>query len=223
MSNVAVILGAGNSTRMKTEKSKLLLKINGQTVIERSVNAFLNISDIDEIIVVARQQDIEVFSSILDDERISFVVGGATRQESVYNAIQTIDDAELIAIHDGARPLIREEDIENTIRQAKEHSAAAIGVPVKDTIKIIDNDHFVVETPNRSNLFAVQTPQIFDFGLYKQIMDKAVEQGRDYTDDCQLAENNGVKVKMVAGSYTNIKITTPDDIPVAESILNDMR
>lgn len=223
MSNVAVILGAGNSTRMKTEKSKLLLKINGQTVIERSVNAFLNISDIDEIIVVARQQDIEVFSSILDDERISFVVGGATRQESVYNAIQTIDEAELIAIHDGARPLIREEDIENTIRQAKEHSAAAVGVPVKDTIKIIDDDNFVVETPNRSNLFAVQTPQIFDFGLYKQIMDKAVEQGRDYTDDCQLAENSGVKVKMVAGSYTNIKITTPDDIPVAESILNDMR
>ena len=223
MSNVAVILGAGNSTRMKTEKSKLLLKINGQTVIERSVNAFLNISDIDEIIVVARQQDIEVFSSILDDERISFVVGGATRQESVYNAIQTIDEAELIAIHDGARPLIREEDIENTIRQAKEYSAAAVGVPVKDTIKIIDDDNFVVETPNRSNLFAVQTPQIFDFGLYKQIMDKAVEQGRDYTDDCQLAENSGVKVKMVAGSYTNIKITTPDDIPVAESILNDMR
>lgn len=223
MSNVAVILGAGNSTRMKTEKSKLLLKINGQTVIERSVNAFLNVSDIDEIIVVARQQDIEVFSSILDDERISFVVGGATRQESVYNAIQTIDEAELIAIHDGARPLIREEDIENTIRQAKEHSAAAVGVPVKDTIKIIDDDNFVVETPNRSNLFAVQTPQIFDFGLYKQIMEKAVEQGRDYTDDCQLAENNGVKVKMVAGSYTNIKITTPDDIPVAESILNDMR
>ena len=223
MSNVAVILGAGNSTRMKTETSKLLLKINGQTVIERSVNAFLNISDIDEIIVVARQQDIEVFSSIFDDERISFVVGGATRQESVYNAIQTIDEAELIAIHDGARPLIREEDIENTIRQAKEHSAAAVGVPVKDTIKIIDDDNFVVETPNRSNLFAVQTPQIFDFGLYKQIMDKAVEQGRDYTDDCQLAENNGVKVKMVAGSYTNIKITTPDDIPVAESILNDMR
>ena len=166
MSNVAVILGAGNSTRMKTEKSKLLLKINGQTVIERSVNAFLNISDIDEIIVVARQQDIEAFSSILDDERISFVIGGASRQESVYNAVSTIDDAELIVIHDGARPLVREEDIENTIRQAKEYSAAAVGVPVKDTIKIIDNDNFVVDTPNRSSLFAVQTPQIFDFCLY---------------------------------------------------------
>ena len=170
MSNVAVILGAGNSTRMKTEKSKLLLKINGQTVIERSVNAFLNISDIDEIIVVARQQDIEAFSSILDDERISFVIGGASRQESVYNAVSTIDDAELIVIHDGARPLVREEDIENTIRQAKEYSAAAVGVPVKDTIKIIDNDNFVVDTPNRSSLFAVQTPQIFDFCLYKQII-----------------------------------------------------
>lgn len=223
MSNVAIILGAGNGTRMKCEQSKLLLKIKGKTVIERSVEAFLGISDIDEVIVVAREQDIETFVSLFPDERVSFAIGGDTRQQSVYNAVQTIDEAELIAIHDGARPLIRAEDIENTIRQAKENKAAAVGVPVKDTIKIIDKDSFVVETPERSSLFAVQTPQIFDFCLYKQIIEKAVEQGKDYTDDCQLAENSGVKVKMVAGSYTNIKITTPDDIPVAESILNDMR
>lgn len=116
MSNVAVILGAGNGTRMKCEQSKLLLKIKGKTVIERSVEAFLNISDIDEVIVVARQQDIDTFISLFPDERVSFAIGGDTRQQSVYNAIQTIDEAELIAIHDGARPLVKTEDIENTVR-----------------------------------------------------------------------------------------------------------
>lgn len=219
MSNAAVILAAGNGTRMKCEQSKLLLKIKGKTVIERSVEAFLNISDIDEVIVVAREQDLDTLISLFPDERVSFAIGGATRQQSVYNALQTIDDAELIAIHDGARPLVKTEDIEKTIREAKEHKAAAVGVFVKDTVKIIDKDFFVVKTPERSSLFAVQTPQIFDFELYKQIMEKAVNDGKDFTDDCQLAEYSSVKVKMVQGSYSNIKITTPDDIPIAESLI----
>lgn len=220
MSNVAIILGAGNGTRMKTKDSKLLLKIGDKTVIERSVEAFLNVSDIDEVVVVTREQDLETFMSILKDDRISFAIGGATRQESVSNAIDTIDSAELVAIHDGARPMIREEDIENTIRQAKEHKAAAVGVPVKDTIKVTDKDGFVVDTPDRATLFAVQTPQIFDFELYKEALEKSKEDGKDFTDDCQLLEYIGVKVKMVAGSYTNIKITTPEDIPFAESIID---
>lgn len=220
MSNVAIILGAGNGTRMKTKDSKLLLKIGDKTVIERSVEAFLNVSDIDEVVVVTREQDLETFMSLLDDERISFAIGGATRQESVSNAIETIESAELVAIHDGARPMIREEDIENTIRQAKEHKAAAVGVPVKDTIKVTDKDGFVVDTPDRATLFAVQTPQIFDFELYKKALEKSKADGKDFTDDCQLLEYIGVKVKMVAGSYTNIKITTPEDIPFAESIID---
>ena len=112
MSNVAIILGAGNGTRMKSEKSKLLLEIGSKTVIERSVEAFLSVSDIDEIIVVARAQDIDIYSELLTDERISFVIGGATRQQSVKNAVETVDDAHLIIIHDGARPLIKCEDIE---------------------------------------------------------------------------------------------------------------
>lgn len=219
MSNVAIILGAGNGTRMKTKESKLLLKIKDKTVIERSVEAFLNVSDIDEVIIVAREQDIDTFIEMFPDDRISFTIGGATRQESVANAIDTIEEAELIAIHDGARPLIRVEDIENTIRQAKEHKAAAVGVPVKDTIKITDSDGFVVETPDRSTLFVVQTPQIFDFELYNEVLEKAKNDGKDFTDDCQLVEYSGIKVKMVEGSYTNIKITTPDDISLAESLL----
>ena len=221
MSNIAIILGAGNGTRMKSEKSKLLLEIGSKTVIERSVEAFLSVSDIDEIIVVARERDVEIYSELLTDERISFVIGGETRQQSVKNAVETVDDAHLIIIHDGARPLIKCEDIEITIRAAEEFSAAAVGVYVKDTIKIVDKQGFVESTPDRSTLFAVQTPQIFDFDLYKSAMQKADEQGLDFTDDCQLVELCGGKVKMVEGSYSNIKITTPDDIALAENLLKN--
>lgn len=221
MSNVAIILGAGNGTRMKSEKSKLLLEIGSKTVIERSVDPFLSVSDIDEIIVVARERDVEIYSELLTDERISFVIGGATRQQSVKNAVETVDDAHLIIIHDGARPLIKCEDIEKTIRAAEEFSAAAVGVYVKDTIKIVDKQGFVESTPDRSTLFAVQTPQIFDFDLYKSAMQKADEQGLDFTDDCQLVELCGGKVKLVEGSYSNIKITTPDDIALAENLLKN--
>lgn len=221
MSNVAIILGAGNGTRMKSEKSKLLLEIGSKTVIERSVEAFLSVSDIDEIIVVARAKDIDIYSELLTDDRISFVIGGATRQQSVKNAVETVDDAHLIIIHDGARPLIKCEDIEKTIRAAEEFSAAAVGVFVKDTIKIVDKQGFVESTPDRSTLFAVQTPQTFDFELYKNAMKKADERGLDFTDDCQLVELCGGKVKMVEGSYSNIKITTPDDIALAENLLKN--
>lgn len=206
---------------MKTKDSKLLLKINGKTVLERSVNAFLNISDVDEAIVVAREKDIPAFSDILTDERVSFVVGGDTRQQSVMNALDVIDDCELIIIHDGARPLIKSIDIENTIRAAKENKAAAVGVFVKDTVKVVDKNGFVVSTPDRSTLFAVQTPQIFDFELYRNAAQNAREKGLDFTDDCQLVESFNQKVKTVVGSYSNIKITTPDDIVLAENLLKN--
>lgn len=206
---------------MKTKDSKLLLKINGKTVLERSVNAFLNISDVDEVIVVAREKDIPAFSDILADERVSFVVGSDTRQQSVMNALDVIDDCELIIIHDGARPLIKSEDIENTIRAAKENKAAAVGTFVKDTVKVVDKNGFVVSTPDRSTLFAVQTPQIFDFELYRNAAQNAREKGLDFTDDCQLVESFNQKVKTVVGSYSNIKITTPDDIVLAENLLKN--
>ena len=206
---------------MKTKDSKLLLKINGKTVLERSVNAFLNISDVDEVIVVAREKDIPAFSDILTDERVSFVLGGDTRQQSVMNALDVIDDCELIIIHDGARPLIKSEDIENTIRAAKENKAAAVGTFVKDTVKVVDKNGFVVSTPDRSTLFAVQTPQIFDFELYRNAAQNAREKGLDFTDDCQLVESFNQKVKTVVGSYSNIKITTPDDIVLAENLLKN--
>lgn len=219
MFNVAVILAAGNGTRMGIDKSKLLLDICGKTVIERSVEAFSELAEIDEIIVVCRECDVEIFSQLLTDENISFVIGGDTRQQSVCNAVESIDECDYIIIHDGARPLVSERAIINTLDEAQITKAAATGVYVKDTIKIVDDDLNIVGTPDRKNLVSIQTPQIFDFDIYKKAISKAKADGRDFTDDCQLIENLGLKVSAVIGDYENIKITTKSDIPLAESIV----
>lgn len=220
MSNTAIILAAGNGTRMKADKSKLLLEINGKTVIERTVNSFSNIADIDDIIVVVRETDIPLYENVLSKYNISYCIGGSTRQESVSNAVETVDNADMIIIHDGARPLVTENEISNTLRVAQEKGAAAVGVKVKDTIKVVDKNNKIIDTPERSSLIAIQTPQIFKFDKYVKAMKLAKEQNKDFTDDCKLLENAGEDVFVVDGEYTNIKITTPEDIPVAESILN---
>lgn len=219
MYNIAVILGAGNGTRMGIDKSKLLLDLCGKTVIERSVEAFLNLAVIDEIIVVCRECDVEEFSRLLPDEEISFVVGGATRQESVRNAVETIDECDYIIIHDGARPLVSQDIILKTLDEAQISQAAATGVYVKDTIKVIDKDLNIVETPERSSLISIQTPQIFDFSVYKKALEKATEQKKDFTDDCRLVENLGLQVKTVIGEYENLKITTKSDVILAEALI----
>lgn len=219
MYNIAVILGAGNGTRMGIDKSKLLLDLCGKTVIERSVEAFLNLAVVDEIIVVCRECDVEEFSRLLPDEEVSFVVGGATRQESVRNAVETIDECDYIIIHDGARPLVSKNTILKTLDEAQISQAAATGVYVKDTIKVIDKDLNIVDTPERSSLISIQTPQIFDFSVYKKALEKATEQKKDFTDDCRLVENLGLQVKTVIGEYENLKITTKSDVILAEALI----
>lgn len=220
MYNIAVIVAAGNGTRMGTDKSKLLLEIGSKTVIERTVETFENMAEIDEIIVVCRECDFEEFSRLLPGENISFVFGGATRQQSVKNAVDTIEECDYIIVHDGARPLVLADTVIRTLDKAQTNQAAAVGVYVKDTVKLVDDDLNIAGTPNRKYLVSIQTPQIFDFKLYKNALDAAVSQGRDYTDDCQLVENIGSKVSVVIGEYDNIKITTKSDIPLAESYLN---
>lgn len=220
MYNTAVVLAAGNGTRMGIDKSKLLIEIGGKTVIERSVAVFENMAEIDEIIVVCRECDVERFSELLPQDNITFVIGGKTRQESVKNAVETIDDCDYIIIHDGARPLVTPETVVKTLDEAQIRKAAATGVYVKDTVKVVDENLNIVGTPNRKNLVLIQTPQIFDFATYKQALKKAEKEGRDYTDDCQLVENIGVECGVVIGEYENIKITTKCDVPMAESIIN---
>lgn len=219
MNNVAIILGAGSGTRMKSDKSKLLLEVCGKTVIERTVSVFSKIQEINEIIVVCRQEDFDSFEEVLGGYDISYCFGGATRQQSVMNALETVDDCDYLIIHDGARPLITEAEIRSTLDSAIKNGAAAVGVPVKDTIKVVDGNMQIVDTPDRSRLISIRTPQIFEFELYKQAAELAKKQGKDFTDDCRLVENFNKPVFAVAGDYGNIKITTPEDIPMAESII----
>lgn len=219
MSNVAIILGAGSGTRMKADKSKLLLDVGGMAVIERTVKTFSSIAFIDEIIIVCRESDLDAFEEVLGGYDVSYCFGGNSRQESVSNAVETIDDCNFVIIHDGARPLITEDEILRTIDKAYEYGSAAVGVPVKDTIKVVDGDNLIVDTPDRSKLVAIRTPQIFKFDLYKKALELAQKENKDFTDDCALIENYGESVCAVIGDYGNIKITTPEDISVAESIL----
>lgn len=219
MNNTAIILGAGAGTRMKADKSKLLLEINGKTVLERTVETFSKMKEINEIIVVCRESDFDSFEEVLSSYNISYCFGGDTRQQSVMNAVETIDACDYLIIHDGARPLITEKEIRDTLESAARNGAAAVGVMVKDTIKVIDDNHQIVSTPDRSKLVSIRTPQIFAFDLYTDAVEKAKADGKDFTDDCQLVEYFGKPVFTVIGDYGNIKITTPEDLPMAEGVL----
>lgn len=223
MVDVAIIVAAGSGSRMKSSKNKLLLPLGGKTVIERTVKTFEDMPQIGEIIVVCREEELETMSSILPGDKITFVIGGKTRQESVKNAVETIDpdECETVIIHDGARPLVTKEEILETLEEAKRTGAAATGVFVKDTIKVINDDYVITDTPDRTKLVAIHTPQIFNLKLYLKAMEKAAMQKKDFTDDCKLLENIGVPVSVVIGEYGNIKITTPEDIQMAQAILEE--
>lgn len=222
MNTSAVIVCAGNSTRMGGV-NKILLPLGERLVIGVTMQAFQNCESISEIIIVARESDIPAIEAEAKAAGITKLAvctpGGATRQESVINGIRRISKGtELVAIHDGARPLVKTEHIERVIKDASVFGGATLGVPVKDTIKTVD-DGLIVDTPPRSSLYITQTPQIFKRTLYFEGIDFALEHGLDFTDDCQLVEAIGGKVYMTKGDYTNIKITTPEDIKIAETLL----
>lgn len=223
-----IIAAAGNSTRYGTGKSKQFLILDNTPVLIKSIQAFEEIDDVKEIIVTARKQDFEVIEDFIAQygvRKVKHIVeGGDTRQDSIYAAVKKVDEkANLVAVHDGARPLIKRKVIESVIQKADEVDATACAVPVKDTIKIIDSSGKIVTTPERDALRAVQTPQVFRLSLYKEAIEKAVSDGKQYTDDCQLVESMGYPVYLVDGDYENIKITTPDDLLVAEKFLYERR
>ncbi len=215
-----LILAGGNSTRMGGENKQFIL-IDKIPVIVRSINAFKGIKEVLEILVAVKKSDVDKVKSLISDEKGVKVIptAGETRQTTVKQSLEYIsDDAEYIAIHDGARPFVRKEDIINTFEACKKNGGAVLGTMVKDTIKIIENGT-VKQTPLRSTLFAAQTPQVFDLKSYREAFAKAEELKLDFTDDSQLFEITNRKVAYVVGHYDNIKITTPEDIFIAESII----
>jgi len=221
MNTSAIIVCAGNSTRMGV--NKILLPLGKSTVIGTAMQAFQKCDSISEIIVVARESDIPSIESEAERSGITKLkqctVGGSTRQESVINGVRCISkDSELIAVHDGARPLVNPAHIEKVIKDASIFGGATLGVPVKDTIKTVEGG-LITDTPPRKYLYITQTPQVFKRKLYFEGIDFALEHNLDFTDDCQLVEAIGGKICMTTGDYTNIKITTPEDIKIAEVLL----
>lgn len=222
MDTSVIIVCAGNSTRMGGV-NKILLPLGDRLVIGVTMQAFQQCESVKEIIIVAREADIPHIRAEADAAGITKLkectTGGNTRQESVINGVKCLSPGtELIAVHDGARPLVRPEHIEKTIKDARIFGGAALGVPVKDTIKMVE-DGLITDTPPRKFLYITQTPQVFKSRLYYEGIDFAQEHGLDFTDDCQLVEAIGGKIAMTTGDYTNIKITTPEDIRLAEVLL----
>ncbi len=219
-----VVPAAGQGQRMGTSINKQFLQLNGLPVIVHTLK-FLQISElVSEIVLVGAQQDLSHLEELVYNYTISkvshVICGGAVRQESVREGVIALgQDVDRVVVHDGARPLLTSEQFDEFIKSAGQAAAAIMAVPLKDTVKRVDSDGLVLETPSRSELVAVQTPQLFDRFLLEKAHGEAAAQGYIGTDDASLVEWMGCPVQVCSGHYENLKITTPDDLWLAEAIL----
>ena len=219
----AIVLAGGRGKRMNYHKSKQFIEIKGKPVLVYTLEKFIYNKSIDEVILVLPEDEVdyckkEVLQKYsLKVDRI--VIGGKERQDSVFNALEAMEKADMVLIHDGARPFINEKIIEEGIKYANIYGAAAPGVTPKDTIKIKNEDNISVDTPDRNTLVAVQTPQCFKYDEIYQCHRKIKEENAIVTDDTSVVERYGHKVYLYEGDYTNIKITTPEDLILAERLI----
>lgn len=221
----AVIVAAGSASRMQGV-DKIMAPLHGTPVIVHTVRAFQQAQAIQEIVVVTRPELVSPITELCRQaglEKLRLVLpGGKTRQESVNLGLAALSgQQELAAIHDGARPLVSPALIQKTVLAASQSGAAAPAIPVKDTIKIAKNG-LVQQTPDRSALYAVQTPQVFDFDLLRGALSKAARDGAALTDDCSAVERLGMPVRLVEGEEHNLKITTRLDLALARSIWEEL-
>ena len=218
----AIILVAGNSTRYGQNRNKNFENVIGKTVLAYSLSAFDKNTYIDDIIIATKEDEIEKVKDIVLKEKINknvkFVIGGKTRKDSVYNCIKK-SDSDLVIIHDGARPVIKQEYITNCIQDLQKYKGVTVGVKSKDTIKITDENNIVVNTTQRANTWIIQTPQAFNRKVLLGTHEKY--QHSDVTDDCMLLEKDNHDVKIIEADYTNIKITTYEDINFVKEFLNN--
>ncbi|TFE23850.1 2-C-methyl-D-erythritol 4-phosphate cytidylyltransferase [Cohnella luojiensis] len=218
----AVVVAAGRGTRMGAADNKPYLKLAGRTVLAHTLEAFERSSSVSSIILVVTSGEQRKAAEIISVEgfcKVTLIIpGGAERQDSVYAGLAALS-TEGVLVHDAARPLVTSEQIEACCRAAEEHGSAALAVPVKDTIKVSDGNGFIVATPERRTLWSVQTPQAFSRQELMQAHREAQEEGATATDDAMLLERLGRKIAIVQGDYANLKITTPEDLPIAELLL----
>lgn len=219
---VAIVLAAGQGRRMNSSTQKQFLLIKNKPVLYYSLLEFER-SLIDEIVLVTSSDSIEYCKAeIVDkygfDKVKTIVAGGKERYHSVMNGITAVEACDYLLIHDGARPFINQEIISRTVESVEKYQACVVGMPVKDTIKIVDEEEFAVETPARDKLWMIQTPQAFQFDLIKDAYAKLIGSNEiNVTDDAMVVEYAmNQKVKLIEGSYKNIKITTPEDLLIAQ-------
>lgn len=219
----AVIVAAGTASRMGGI-DKVMVPLDGEPLVMKSIRTFQACDAVKEIVVVTRQDlIIPIMSLCADIPKVKAVVsGGSSRPESVNAGLNALSDkVKLAAIHDGARPLITWQVIDRVVRAANSYAAAAPGIPVKDTVKVVRGG-VVKETPDRKNLYAVQTPQVFDIALLRGALKKAKNDGAEITDDCSAVERMGMSVKIVEGDERNLKVTTPMDLAVAKLFMEEI-
>ena len=220
----AVIVAAGSASRMGGI-DKVMAQLGGEPMIRRTVRNFQNCDAISEIVVVTRPDLMEVIGKLCAgcDKLNTVVAGGKSRQESVALGLDALSkDVKLAAGHDGARPFADWQLIDRCVRAANTYSAAAPAIPVKDTIKVVEG-RIVKSPPDRATLFAVQTPQVFDYDLRRGALTKAEADGAAVTDDCSAVERLGMSIKIVEGDERNIKVTTPMDLRIAKLLLEEMK
>jgi 2-C-methyl-D-erythritol 4-phosphate cytidylyltransferase len=220
-----VIPAAGQGKRMNAGMNKQFIELDGKPIIVHTLSVFEQDDWCKGIILVINEQERDQFEKMLKQFQVKKVValvsGGAERQHSVYNGLKAVQHTDTVLIHDGARPFITVAKIHQLVETAKEKGAAIIAVPVKDTMKRVI-DHRVETTVDRSSLWAVQTPQAFCVSLIREAHERANAEGFIGTDDASLVERMGKEVVVIEGDYTNIKLTTPDDLLFAKAILRSM-
>lgn len=220
----AVIPAAGKGERFGRGSNKVFAEASGKPLLAYTLDAFERSELIDEIIIVVAESEIDEARRVAETFDISkvkaVVAGGNHRQDSVWQGISAVSDAsDIIAIHDGARPLVSQETIQATVAAARFYGAGVAAVPVVDTIKSADPDAMVTSTPDRNSLWAIQTPQTFKKDVLHRAFERAKEDGYYATDDAALVEHLGHPVKLVMGAYDNIKVTTPQDLDFVETRL----
>ena len=219
----AVIVAAGTASRMGGI-DKVMAQLGGEPMIARTVRQFQDCDAISEIVIVTREDLILPITGLCRgmDKVIAVVAGGSSRQESVSLGLNALSGkVTLAAVHDGARPFVTWQLIDRVVRAANTYGAAAPAVPVKDTIKVVEG-RVVKSTPDRATLYAVQTPQVFDFDLLRGALAKAKQDGAQVTDDSSAVERMGMSVKIVEGDERNIKITTPMDLKIGSLLLEEL-
>ncbi|MGD6777925.1 2-C-methyl-D-erythritol 4-phosphate cytidylyltransferase [Sutcliffiella horikoshii] len=223
MNYQVIVLAAGQGKRMKAGKNKQFIELEGKPVIIHTLSVFEADPWCSEIKLVINEKEKDIFKELLHQYPVQkikeMVIGGEERQDSVYNGLTSLQLAEIVLVHDGARPFISQEVIHNLVEKASKEGAAIVGVPVKDTIKRVSKAGVVEQTVERSSLWSIQTPQAFRYPILKEAHDKAKTENYLGTDEASLVERIHVPVHIVQGEYENFKLTTPEDLILAKAFL----